>query len=194
MKQKPLETAATIGLGVVCAALIFHLIVRVRDVHAGAPPAPIRNERSLERRVAPAHANSIPGGESDAFPKGPVLNLALYREGQSESLRPPDRDPFSFPPTPRQLQQNSRQRAARAAEAVAVAAPPPPPPIPFQAVGYSIKAQGTLEAYLADSQRVYVVHEGDKFDKSYRVVMITPAMIEIEDESLRRTVEIPFPQ
>ncbi|MGH9398115.1 MAG: hypothetical protein ACRD18_14845 [Terriglobia bacterium] len=203
MKKKPLETAATIVLGVVCAGLIFHLAIRVRDVHAGAPPISTPDVRSPRHTVTDASSRDVrtvraasvaSAGRADSNPKGPVLNLALYQELQSQALHTPDRDPFSFEPTPQQLQQARRARDVQIAASAAAPGPPPPPPIPFQAVGYSVKAQGQLEAYLADTQQVYVVHMGGEFDKRYRVVMITPAMIEIEDESLHRTVELPFPQ
>ncbi|MGH9451936.1 MAG: hypothetical protein ACRD11_15610 [Terriglobia bacterium] len=197
MKKKRVETAATIILGAVCVGLIFHLAVRVRDVHAGAVPVGTRYGSSAvlpARMVDPARRGEARAPAAD--PGGPALNLALYQELQSQTVPTPDRDPFAFEPTPQQLQQVRRDRAAQAAAsgAASAPAPPPPPPIPVQTVGYGVNAQGQLEAFLADSQQVYVVRTGDEFDKAYRVVMITPAMVEIEDESLHRTVELPFPK
>lgn len=192
MKKKPLETVATVVLAVMCAGLIFHLAVRVRDVHAGAPAAAVPEARGpIARLQATTYPEARPAAAPDD-PEGPALDVALYTRLQSRTLPPPDRDPFSFEPTAAQVA-NARQTAAARAIA-APSGPPPPPPLPFEAVGFTVNAEGRFEAYLADNQQVYVVHAGDEFDKNYRVISITPAMIEIQDESGNRTVELPFPQ
>lgn len=189
MKNKPLGTLATVILAVVCAALIFHLAVRVRSVHAGGP-AP----QATPHRLAAVH-NILPRlSRPAAFADSPVLNVALYQELQSQSVTPPDRDPFSFAPTPQQVEQANQERAASLGTAAAPAGPPPPPPLPFKTVGYSVTAQGQVEAYISSEDQVYVLREGEAFDKVYRVVRITPAMIEIEDDAYHRSVELPFPQ
>src|SRR5579863_7696354 len=109
MRNKRLETAATVILGVVCAALIFHLAIRVRDVHAGTPPQENRSDPMIARAVPlPTSAR-----KTEAFPDAPVLNLALYRELQSQTLAAPDRDPFSLPPTPQQAQALREQAAVQ---------------------------------------------------------------------------------
>ncbi len=188
--KKRLETAVTIVLGVVCAALFLRLVFRMRAVDAvaaGQTPPPVRHAAS---RVA-----VIPRASgSPALPESPALNLVAYEALESTPLTAPDRDPFSFAPTPQQIQASLRARQAAEAASAAPPGPPPPPPVPFKAVGYSVKDQGSIEAYLADDQQVYVVHEGDVFDKTYRVLKITSALIEIEDESQHHTVELPFPE
>ncbi|MDE3180306.1 MAG: hypothetical protein KGM47_11690, partial [Acidobacteriota bacterium] len=98
MNKKSLETAATIALGAVCAGLIFHLVVRVRSVHAGAPPVLIRSVRSAPRTPSLFSKPGLKGAE--AYPDGPVLHLDLYDQIQSRTLRAPDHNPFSFEPTP----------------------------------------------------------------------------------------------
>lgn len=192
MKKKPLETVATVVLAIVCAGLIFHLAVRVRDVHAGAPPAAALDaHRSIARVQVVTRPEARPAA-APADPEGPALDVALYARLQSRTLPPPERDPFSFEPSAAQIANTRQTSAARAI--AAPAGPPPPPPLPFEAVGFTVNAEGRFEAYLADNQQVYVVHAGDEFDKNYRVISITPAMIEIQDESGNRTVELPFPQ
>lgn len=190
MKNKRLETLATVVLAVVCAVLIFHLVVRVRSVHAGGP-AP---QAMPLHRSATVHSISSRTSRPAAFADSPVLNMALYQELQSQSITPPDRDPFSFAPTPQQVEQANRQRAASAGAAAAPTGPPPPPPLPFKTVGYSVTAQGQIEAFVSSEDQVYALQEGQSFDKVYRVVRITPAMIEIEDDAYHRSVELPFPQ
>lgn len=192
MKKKPLETVATVVLAIVCAGLIFHLAVRVRDVHAGAPPAAAPEAHPPVARLLAATRPEARPAAAAADPAGPALDVALYTRLQSRTLPPSVRDPFSFEPSAAQAA-NARQVIAARAAAVS-AGPPPPPPLPFQPVGFTVNAEGQFEAYLADSQQVYAVHAGDEFDKSYRVITITPTMIEIQDESGNRTVELPFPQ
>lgn len=190
-RKKQLETAATIVLAIVCVMLFLRLALRVRAVNAGAPP---ESQPASVRRTTRPVPDSTLRRSTQAFPESPALNVMLYQEVQSQPLNPPDRDPFSFTPTPQQIQQSLRARQASEAARAAPAGPPPPPPVPFKAVGYSVRAQSPMEAYLADTQQVYVVHEGEEFDKNYRVIKITPAMIEIEDESSHQTAQLPFPQ
>ncbi|HEX5482356.1 MAG TPA: hypothetical protein VFZ08_06990 [Terriglobia bacterium] len=190
-RKKQWETAAIIVLALVCAFLFLRLALNVRDVSASARPG---IQPSRVRRTAQPVQTAALRPSAQAFPESPALNVALYDEVQAQPLRPPERDPFSFTPTPQQIQQSIRARQALNAAPAAPAGPPPPPPVPFKAVGYSVKAEGVIEAYLADSQQVYVLHEGEEFDKTYRVISITPAMIRIEDESSHQAAEIPFPQ
>lgn len=186
MKNKPLETIATVILAVVCAALIFRLAVRVRSVHAGSP-APVHPAARSRAAIA------VPSRPA-AFEDSPVLNVALYQQLQSQPVTPPERDPFSFEPTPQQIEQAGRGRAANTAANTGPPAPPPPPPLPFKTVGYSVTAQGQIEAYVSSADQIYALHEGETFDKGYRVVKITPALIEIQDDLYHRAVELPFPQ
>jgi hypothetical protein len=191
MKQKKrLETTVTILLGLVCVALFLRLAFRMRAVDAvAADQTPPRARPEVSRvRVIPRTP------ATQALPESPALNLVAYQALESTPLTAPDRDPFSFAPTPQQIQASLRARQAAEVANAAPPGPPPPPPVPFKAVGYSVKDQGPMEAYLADQQQVYVVHEGDVFDKTYRVLKITPAMIEIEDESFHHTAELPFPE
>ncbi len=186
--NKHAENVATIILAAVCLVLIVRLMVRVRAVGATAavPVARLMPSRSL-----------IPRGRrqlAEVLPEGPFLNVDLYQQLQAQPMPAPDRDPFAFTPTPEQLQATSKAREAVEAAGSAPAAPLAPPPPPFTAVGYSQTLGGQLEAYLSGEQRVYAVREGDQFDKRYWVVKITPLMIEIRDETLGRTAELPFPQ
>jgi|SRR5579875_3355685 len=185
--NKHAENIATIILAVVCMVLIVRLMVRVRAVGATAavPAARTMPSRSLtprgRRRLAAV------------LPEGPFLNVDLYQQLQAQPMPAPDRDPFAFPPTPEQVQAASKARQSVQAAGSAPATPVLPP-LPFTAVGYSQTSGGQLEAYLSGEQRVYAVREGDQFDKRYLVVKITPLMIEIRDETLGRTAELPFPQ
>jgi hypothetical protein len=185
--KKPLEIAATIGLGAICAFLILRLVVRVRAMSAG-PSAGVAVDRPVSREMRRVVIPLAP--KPLALPESPALNVALFDQLQAQSLAAPDRDPFSFTPTPQQIQ----QRAGAPAAENRPKGPPPPPPVPLKALGYMQDTQGKLQAYLADSQNIYAVHEGEKFDKVYRVLKVTPAFIEIEDESLNLRAQLAIPQ
>lgn len=184
------ETPVTIALAVVCAVLVLRLVLRVHDVSA-------RTELPVKLAAPPSSGASIATGPrrlaQEAFPQAPALNVDLYESIQNQSFAAPARDPFALTPTPQQALQSLKARQAAAARSNAPPAPPPPPPVPFQALGFSQSLQGQLEAYLATSDQIFVVHQGDAFDKSYRVLKITPGMIEIEDDLLHRTIGLPFP-
>ena len=46
----------------------------------------------------------------------------------------------------------------------------------------------------ADDAETYQVKEGEGFANKYKVISITPTLVEIEDESSHQKVELPFPQ
>lgn len=189
MKSKNrIENISTLVLAGVCAALIIRLLVRVNGVGATASPTAMAQplQRASQREgLVVTRLRQLPK------PEIPVLNVDLYQQLQDQSLPAPGRDPFAFAPTPQQVQAASR---AVNAGSNASATPPAPPPPPFTVVGYSQAADGQLEAYLSGDQQVWAVHEGDQFDKTYSIVKITPAMIEIRDESLDRVSQLPIPQ
>ncbi|MGH9470254.1 MAG: hypothetical protein ACRD1N_07925 [Terriglobia bacterium] len=185
-RKRQFETPATIVLGVICAVLFLRLALRVHAVNARTE-LPVAAPLHTRPRVAAAP----PGLAPEAFPQAPALDVELYDTIRNQPLGAAGRDPFALTPTPQQTRQ--MLQAQQAAAARHNSAPPPPPPVPFQALGFSQNVQGRLEAYLADSDQIYVVHQGDAFDKSYRVLRITPGMIEIQDDSLHRTIGLPFP-
>jgi hypothetical protein len=191
-RNNRLEVVATLVLAAICTFLILRLIVRVRSVSAGtsggmpvARPQMIRSRRIF---------NVLPQKVS-AFPDGPVLNVALFDRLQEQTLAVPDRDPFSFAPTAQQVQQAQQlEQEKQKGKQNRVSGPPPPPPVPLKALGYVQDARGQFQAYLTDSDSIYAVHEGEKFDKVYRVLKITPAFVEIEDQSLNLRAQLAVPQ
>jgi hypothetical protein len=185
------EVVATLVLAVICTFLILRLIVRVRSVSAGTSGAVALARPQVVR--SPGILSALPQKDS-AFPAGPVLNVALFDRLQEQSLAVPDRDPFSFAPTPQQLQAQQPEQEKQKGRQSRLSGPPPPPPVPLKALGYVQDGQGQFQAYLMDSDNVYAVREGDKFDKVYRVLKITPAFVEIEDQSLNLRAQLAIPQ
>lgn len=177
------KTLVAVGLIAVCAFLVVRLILQTARAGAGAP-AP--------RRVtsAPPAASSSAQRPSGVAAYDPTIRLDLLKSASGRELPQLLRDPFEFEPTPAQVQAKN----AAAAAASRPPAPPPPPPIPLQALGYDQDEGGKLAAYLADDQDTYIVHEGEEFDKRFRVLKITPTMVEIEDETYHQTAQLPFPE
>ncbi|MGH9455948.1 MAG: hypothetical protein ACRD2O_18500, partial [Terriglobia bacterium] len=104
-----------------------------------------------------------------------------------------DRNPFEFAPTPAQV----RQAMAQKALASGPAGPPPPPvapPIPYKALGYSENSHGQFQAYLTDDKDIFVVHEGDELGQHYKILKITPNLVEVQDEGFNQKGQLLFPQ
>ncbi len=164
-------------LGAVCLLLLVNLIMQLGGVRAGASRGTVAG-----RRAGPP----LPGDGLDELSRyDPVVRLDVLNKLQSRPLTRPARNPFQGPAPPRV------EQAAPAP--VAPPPPPPPPPIPLKAMGYTEKTAG-LEAFVADDQQTYVVHEGETFAQRYRVLKLTDKFIEIEDESTHQIVQLPFAQ
>lgn len=178
------EKIASGILGAVCLLLLVNLVLHffggVRAggtrpmITAGAPQT--SQGQVLSRRTL-----------DDLSRYDPVVKLDALEELQSRPLPQFSRNPFAA-------------ETPRAAARPEPAAPPPPsepagpPPVPLTALGFAEKAGGVREAYVSDGEEIYVVHEGDTFAKRFKVLRITPAFVEVEDETLRRTIQLPIAQ
>lgn len=170
-------------LGIVCLLLVLNLVLRT-GVKAGASrairpgrgsPAASRSP-ALSERVADELARYDPG-----------VRLDLLKELQSRPLPKLARNPFEFETRPAVAQPTTPAPAASAP-------PAPPAPPPLKAVGYTEKAGGVKEAIVSDDQEIYIVHEGESFAKRFRVLKISPAAIEVDDETTHQTIRLPIPQ
>ena len=62
-------------------------------------------------------------------------------------------------------------------------------------MGYMEKAGGVKEATVTDDQdNIYVVHENDVFADHFKVLKISPTVIEIEDTTTQQSIQLPVPQ
>ena len=189
-KRSVIENWATFLLGLVCVFLVIRLArsehVDARTTRPGLPSTRLGARKEASRRLR--------GRENQAVEQELELRLDLLKQLDAGKLEFPDHDPFAFAPTPEQVKQAIEQRKA---VEMARTAPPPPavaPPVPYKALGYSEMEQGSMEAYLADQEQVYVVHVGDEFQKRYRITKITASQVEIEDEVFHQTTQLLFPQ
>ena len=98
-----------------------------------------------------------------------------------------DRNPFEIPPPKPILVSRGRIYGPQLPTP-----PPPPPPLTIKLIGYSDKGGGVKVGIISDDEDIYVVREGQTFDKIFKVTKLTPLMIEIYDESTHRTVDLPI--
>lgn len=187
--RKQLEKWGAIVLGVLCVFLVFRLVSEIM----GSPAPDVDADQTLSQ-PAPRQVNSETreGKAVAARAEGdPAYQMQALQEFKSSPLPDVNRDPFNFgaPPV------SPAQKAAEAARAAAAAnAPPPPPRMPFRAIGYSVKAGVGPQAFLADSDQVYVVHDGELISGRYRIIKITTSMVEVQDASSGETAQLPIPQ
>lgn len=121
----------------------------------------------------------------------PNFQLQALEEYVTRPLPDIARNPFDFgapPITP-------AQRAAQAASAAAAAASlaQAPSTIPLRAIGFSERIGIGPEAYLTDSDQVYVVHDGDIVSHRYKILSITSSTVKVEDGVTGEKVQLPIP-
>ena len=182
----------TAGLILVSVLALVRLIAEVTEASGGSDtPAPA---------AGAARAPVVPSGASSARTAAAPVRLQTDVELRLDRLKAfdaralPDftRNPFQYGPTPQQLKELAE--AKQRDEHPAPPAPPPPPPVPFKALGYQTDGDGKRTAYLSDEQDTYLVREGQQFGQRFKVLKISDASVEVEDESYRQIVQLPYPQ
>jgi hypothetical protein len=178
-------------LTIAVVAAIVIALVRLVSAIAGAsstsassvpPPQPIRGQGG---GVSPA---TLPPAGSG----GVLLRLDVLKEINERPLPELTRNPFEFGPTPEEMQK--AEEAKKLADNPPPPPPPAPPPVPFKAMGFQQDAKGRRVAYLSDEQETYIVHEGEEFGQRFKVLKITDASVEVQDETYHQIVQLPYPQ
>jgi hypothetical protein len=178
-------------LGALCLGLLVNLALRSSGfVRAVAP-------HSVASRASAASPQNTASSVDGLAQYDPEVRLDVLDDLDSRDLPEIDRNPFQFGLTPEEK---------KAQEQPATTPTPPPPPAPppptVKAMGYS-ELGGVRKAILcdtagsdkcADDAETYQVKEGENFANKYKVISITPTLVEIEDESSHQKVELPFPQ
>lgn len=185
MKSKSLmERWGSIGLGLVCLALVLNLVFRGGFKTGSAKPvapaprtAPVARGRTATQQTF-----------DDLAQYNPVVRMDLLEQIAARPEAKITRDPFEFeahepPPQP---------QTSAAAPAPAPAAPQAPPPPALKAVGYTEKAGGSREAIVSLDDQIFVIHEGETFAKRFRVLKITPSQVEVNDETTQQNIRLPY--
>lgn len=170
-------------LGVVCLVLILNLVLR-SGVRVGAtrPATPA----ARPARASGAQASTAKRGFDDLVRYDPTVHVDALKEIRERPLPKLDRNPFEF-----KAQRVDEPEMGPAAPA---ARPPAPQParIPLKALGYTEKAGGIREAIVTDDEQIFIVHEGETFARRFRVIRISPSVVELEDENTQQSVRLPI--
>ncbi len=176
------EKGLTTALGVVCLVLLWNLVFRSGGVRATASRTPDRPEGRGPKGQRPADSAKDQPALADFESR---LRLDVWKALQSRPLPELGRNPFEM------------ERPIVAPGKGSTSGPPqspPPPPIPLKPLGHSQTAKGVEEAFVTDDEQVYVVHVGEVFAGKYKVLRITSTFVEVEDETSRQRIQLPFPQ
>lgn len=177
------EKWITAGLGVMALVLVVNLVFRGKP--SGAPP---QGPAPAPASAAAARAKNSPAASDELTRYDPALQLEEFKAIQKRPASNLKRNPFEFV---------AREVAAAPTPDGATAAPPPqapalPPPPPLKAVGYTQSGGGAGEAFVTLQDELFVVHEGESFAKRFRVNKLTPAVVEIFDETTQQIIRLPI--
>lgn len=179
--------------GIALAGLCVFLIVRLVSEIMGNPTPAAEPETTVSApQPRPAQAaksalkKGIPSPLSDSTPQ-----LQPLDEYVPKPLPDISRNPFDFgapPLTPAQ------KAALAAGGAMTASSTPPPIQISLRAIGYSERQGVGPEAYLADTDDVYIVHNGDVVSSRYKILRITSSIVDVQDGASGEKVQLPIPQ
>ncbi len=71
---------------------------------------------------------------------------------------------------------------------------PPPPPINIKFFGFANRAGESKKIFLSQGEDVFIAVEGDIVDRRYKVLVISPMSVEIEDVLTNNRQSIPLTQ
>ena len=187
--RKQFEKWGGVALAGLCVFLAFRLVSEIMGNPAPAADPETTLSQPSPKTARPGRSAPVKGSALVSF--GPALQIEALQEFVPRPLPDISRNPFDFGAPPL----SPAQRAAQAARAAGAAnSVPAPPRIPLRAIGYSEKIGIGPEAYLADSDQVYVVHDGDLVSHRYKVLKITPSMVEVQDGASGERAQLPIPQ
>jgi hypothetical protein len=190
-RRKQLEKWGGVALAVLCAFLVFRLVKEIMG-------NPVANAAAETTASSPAPQQSQPAATAKKKGAGSAVSGSSMHFQQLDEYVPkplPDlsRDPFDFGAPPLTPAQKAMQAAGRIGGAMTANSGPPPMQISLRAIGYSERPYGP-EAYLADAQDVFIVHNGDLVSRRYKVVRITSNIVEVQDGTTGEKAQLPIPQ
>jgi hypothetical protein len=185
--------AEKIGVVVMAGFCLFLVYKLVSELMGNSPGVAQTEPKSYLSSPNAAQAKSGAGKASSSPNPASAFDMQAIEKYQPKPLPDLQRDPFDFGPPPL----TPAQKAARAAQgihgAMTAGGGPPVSHISLRAIGYSEKAGVGPEAYLADSDDVFVVHDGDLVSKRFRILRITSLMVEVQDGASGEKSQLPIP-
>lgn len=187
-KRKQLEKYGGVALAVLCALLVLKLVKEINgnpvpDTTASTPSPQPAQVRGRTPAKAAARLSSDPSMQ--------VETLSKYTAKPIPDI---SRDPFDFGAPPLTPAQKAAQAARAAGTAMTASTAPARPRIPLRAIGYNEKNGVGPEAFLVDSNEVYVVHAGDVVSRRYKILKVTSLMVQVKDGVSGEEAQLPIPQ
>jgi hypothetical protein len=183
------EKIGVVVMGGFCLFLVYKL---ASELMGNSPGVAQPESTSYLSTPHPAQGKSGAGKASASARPGSSFDMQAIEKYQPKPLPDLSRDPFDFGPPPL----TPAQKAARAAQGIRgamTASGPPVSHISLRAIGYSEKAGVGPEAYLADSDDVFVVHDGDVVSNRFKILKITSMMVEVQDGASGEKSQLPIP-
>jgi hypothetical protein len=177
-----------VALAGLCALLVFKLVSEIKGNPSPADDPDLTVSRPPSKPATPVKSESRQGNASVKLDH--TLQLQALEEFVTRALPDITRNPFDFGPPPLTPAQRAAQAASGAAMKSSAAASPS---LPLRAIGYSERTGVGPEAYLTDSDQVYVVHDGDVISQRYKIVRITSLIVEVRDGVSGERVQLPIP-
>jgi hypothetical protein len=192
--RKQIEKIGVVALAGLCVFLIFKLVSEIMG-NPTPDTKPAAAVSTPSQKPAIRAQNSAKGAKGSASSNS-TLEMQSLDKYQSKPLPDLGRNPFDFGPpplTPAQKAAQAAQAARGMGGAMTASSGPAPPNMPLRAIGYSERTGVGPEAYLADADNVFVVHDGDVVSKRFKVLSITSMTVEIQDGASGEKAQLPIP-
>jgi hypothetical protein len=191
--MKNRAAAKRIGVVVLAGFCVFLVFRLVSEIMGNPATVAKQQTKSFLPPPNPAQAKSQAGKTSSLPNWGSALEMQAIEKYQPKPLPALNRNPFDFGPPPLTPAQKARLAAGAAAGPMTASSEPVASHIPLRAIGYSEKPGVGPEAYLADSDDVFVVHDGDVVSKRFRILKITSLKVEVQDGASGEKSQLPIP-
>jgi hypothetical protein len=189
--RKNIEKIGVVALAGLCVFLVFKLASEIMGNPAGRGKPETKVSAEAQK---PAPANTSTKKSTSSPNSGSAVQMQTLDEYRPKPLPDLSRNPFDFgqpPLTPAQKAIQAAQAAAGGAMTASTASSGPQ--MPLRAIGYSEKLGVGPEAYLVDTDDVYIVHDGDLVSKRFRILKITSMNVEVQDGASGERAQLPIP-
>jgi len=174
-------------LAVVCLLLLVLNLLR----RSNEEPSPSISEPSVADPAPPVAALSERRVVSDFAPRSERAEARVRRTGSFlpavSHAKPMQVSRRRDTPLPAVID----RRYSKSANLGDQSSPPPEPVVTtLKPIGYVERADGTVEAVVADGPYVAVLREGELFRDEYRVAKVTPTLVEIQRQPVSTAPEL----
>ena len=184
------EKIGAVILAGFCAFLIYRLVSELM----GHPSSVAQTDtKSYLPSPNPAQAKRQAGQSAASPNSGSALEMQTLDQYRPKPFPDLNRDPFGFGPPPLTPAQKAMQAAGAAGGAMTASSGPGASHISLRAIGYSEKQGVGPEAYLVDSDDVFIVHDGDVISKRFKILKITSMNVEVQDGASGERSQLPIP-